>query len=121
MALYDAFGSEISAEEYTSNSLKALDNIAPGISTMVNQTATPGESWSDTLQKLLPNLALTAQQLQLMQINIQRAKLGQPAIDVSSYSGAGVNVGLSPDTQKLVIYGGIALLAMYFFTHRRAK
>ena len=105
----------------TATDYASLETIAPGISTMIEQTSSPGESWSTTLQKLLPNLALTAQQLQLMQINIQRAKQGLPAIDVASYSGAGVNVGLSPDTQKLVIYGGIALLAVYFFTHKGSK
>lgn len=60
--------------------------------------------------------ALTAlQTYQLNQINIQRAKMGLPPIDVSQYSGVGVRVGIAPQTQQLLIYGGLALLAVMVF------
>ena len=55
------------------------------------------------------------QQRQLMQINVDRAKRGEPPLDIAQYSGVGVNVGLSPQTQALVTYGGIALLAFLVF------
>jgi hypothetical protein len=51
-----------------------------------------------------------------MQLNIERAKNGLPPLDIASYSGIGVNVGLSPETKNLLIYGGIALLAVFFLT-----
>jgi len=47
-----------------------------------------------------------------MQINVDRARKGQPPIDAAQYSGAYVNVGLNPETQRLVTYAGIGLLAL---------
>jgi hypothetical protein len=54
-----------------------------------------------------------------MQLNIARAEKGLPPIDIASYSGIGVNVGLSPATRNLLIYGGIALIAVLFLTRGR--
>lgn len=98
---------------------KVLNEIAPGVIQKINQTQTTGESWIDTLTKLIPSLTLTAQQVQLMQLNIERAKKGLPPVDIASYSGIGVNVGLSGDTKNLLIYGGIALVAVFFLTRGR--
>jgi hypothetical protein len=97
-----------------------LEQIAPGITAKMTATAQPGESWLTTLTKLIPAVTMTAQQYQLMQINIDRASKGLPAIDVASYSGAGVNVGLAPDTQKLLMYGGLAILAAYLLKGRKS-
>ena len=101
------------------NYAAVLEEIAPGINTKINQTQTTGESWIDTLTKLVPALTLTVQQIQLMQLNIARAEKGLPPIDIASYSGIGVNVGLSPATRNLLIYGGIALVAVLFLTRGR--
>jgi len=96
-----------------------LNEIAPGIVQKINQTQTANESWIDTLTKLVPALTMTVQQVQLMQLNIERAKNGLPPIDIASYSGIGVNVGLSASTKNLLIYGGIALVAVLFLTRGR--
>jgi hypothetical protein len=96
-----------------------LEEVAPGIVQKIAQTQTPGESWIDTLTKLVPALTMTVQQVQLMQLNIERAKNGLPPIDIASYSGVGVNVGLSPATRNLLIYGGIALVAVLLLTRGR--
>jgi len=96
-----------------------LEEIAPGIVKNISQTQTSGESWIDTLVKLMPALTLTVQQIQLLQLNIRRAEDGLPPIDIASYSGIGVNVGLSPQTRNLLIYGGIALVAVLFLTRSR--
>ncbi len=96
-----------------------LEQIAPGINTKINQTQTTGESWIDTLTKLVPALSMTVQQVQLMQLNIERARNGLPPIDIASYSGMGVNVGLSPATRNLLIYGGIAVIAVLLLTRSR--
>lgn len=101
------------------NYAAVLEEIAPGINTKINQTQTANESWIDTLTKLVPALTMTVQQVQLMQLNIERAKNGLPPIDIASYSGVGVNVGLSPATRNLLIYGGIALVAVIFLTRGR--
>ena len=96
-----------------------LEQAAPGIVQKIQQTQVQGESWIDTLQKLVPALTMTVQQVQLMQLNIERAKGGLPPIDIASYSGIGVNFGLSPETKNLLIYGGIALVAVFFLTRGR--
>ncbi len=95
------------------------ERIAPGINAKVEQTTTPGESWLTTIQKIVPALAMTAQQAQLMSLNIERAKKGLPPIDITKYTGVGVNVGLSPSTQNLVIFGGLALLAVLFLKGKK--
>jgi hypothetical protein len=89
-----------------------FDTVAPGFNAKISSTQLPGESWIDTAQKLLTAVTMTQQQRSLMQLNIERAKLGQPPIDINAYTGVGVNVGLSQGTQQLVMYGGIALLAI---------
>jgi hypothetical protein len=90
----------------------ALEEAAPGVTTAVAQAQKPGENWTDTLVRILPNLTMGVQQIQLMQINVDRARKGLPPIDAAQYSGAYVNVGLNPETQKLVTYAGLGLLAL---------
>ena len=68
-------------------------------------------SWPDLISKGLTAL----QTYQLNQINVERAKMGLPPIDTSAYTGVGVRVGLAPQTQQLIIYGGLALLAVMVF------
>jgi hypothetical protein len=78
-------------------------------------TAEPSQggagSWVDLIGKGLTAL----QTYQLNQINVERAKMGLPPIDTSQYTGVGVRVGLSPQTQQLIIYGGLALLGVLVF------
>lgn len=74
---------------------------------------TTGDTGNNYAQ--LATSALTAlQTYQLNQINVQRATQGLPPINTAAY-GMGVNVGLTQDTQKLVMYGGLALLAFLVF------
>lgn len=101
------------------NYAAVLEEIAPGINTKINQTQTTGESWIDTLTKLATAVVMTAQQTQLIQLNIERAKAGLPPVDIAQYSGVGVNVGLSASTRNLLIYGGIAVLAVLLLTRGR--
>jgi hypothetical protein len=61
---------------------------------------------------LAASLGLGVQQYQLMNLNVERARQGLPPIDVARYSGAGVNIGLSPGTQQLVTYAGLALVGL---------
>jgi len=90
----------------------ALESGAPGITQKIEEAQKPGESWGDTAIRIATSLAMGVQQLQFMQINVDRARKGQPPIDAAQYSGAYVNVGLNPETQKLVTYAGIGLLAL---------
>lgn len=70
-----------------------------------------GASWFELAKQGLSAL----QTYQLNQINVERAKLGYPPIDVSQYTGVGVRVGFAPQTQQLLIYGGLALLGVMVF------
>lgn len=88
----------------TSEQWNAIGTFAPNATQLIAQNQIPNEPWYVTAQKLLTTLAMTEQQRQLMRLNIERARLGQPPIDINSYSGLGVNVGLSQGTQNLVMY-----------------
>jgi len=74
-------------------------------------TAPEGTKLDDWLQIAKQGLNLVQTQ-QLNQINVARARQGLAPIDTSRYTGMGVNVGLTPQTQQLVMYGGLALLAV---------
>jgi hypothetical protein len=91
----------------------ALEEAAPGVTTAIAQAQKPGENWTDTLVRIIPNLTMGIQQIQLMQINTDRARKGLPPLDARAYSGAYVNVGLDPNTQRLVTYAGLGILALF--------
>jgi len=91
----------------------ALEEAAPGVTTAIAQAQNPNESWANTLTRILPSLTMGIQQIQLMQINIDRARKGLPPLDAQAYSGAYVNVGLDPNTQRLVTYAGLGILALF--------
>jgi hypothetical protein len=91
----------------------ALEEAAPGVTTAIAQAQKPGENWTDALVRIIPNLTMGIQQIQLMQINTDRARKGLPPLDARAYSGAYVNVGLDPGTQRLVTYAGLGILALF--------
>jgi len=91
----------------------ALEGAAPGVTPLIGEAQNPNENWTVTLTRILPQLTLGVQQLQLMQINIDRARKGLPPLDARAYSGAYVNVGLDPNTQRLVTYAGLGILALF--------
>ena len=103
---------DVSTTTLTPAQEAALESIAPGITKMIKQAQNPNERWTDTFTKIATNLGLGVQQYQLMALNVQRAREGKPPIDVASYAGAGVNVGLSAGTQQLVTYAGLALVGI---------
>lgn len=79
----------------------------PAATTIAQKTGETGNDWAS-----LATSALTAlQTFQLNQINVNRARQGLAPLNTASY-GTGINVGLNPQTQQLVMYGGIALLAI---------
>jgi len=56
----------------------------------------------------------------LLDLNIQRAAQGLPPLD-SSQVGMGINVGVSPAVQQMLIWGGGAALAIWLFTTIRKR
>jgi hypothetical protein len=57
------------------------------------------------------------QQKELNEANLQRAQRGLTPLSPQQFAPQ-VNVGMSADTKKLLIYGGIAAAALYFLTQR---
>lgn len=92
-----------------------LEKDAPGITQIVASQQAPTESWIDSLSRLLPTLAATYQQKQLLDVQVDRARQGLPPLNTNQY-GAGINVGVSQDTQKLLMYGAIGLGALFVFS-----
>ena len=99
------------------NSAAALDSVSPGLSTQIASQASPGESLLQAALRLAPTLVMANSQRQLLDVQLQRAQQGLPPLDASQY-GVGVSVGLSPDVQKYLLIGGVALLAAIFILPR---
>lgn len=108
IALYDQSG-------VSSDYAHQLELLAPSIVSKIEETQTPGESWIDTLSRILPSILASVQQKQLLDVQIERARAGLPPLDVSQYT-PGVSVGLSQSTKDLIMYGGIAALGVWAFS-----
>jgi len=98
---------------------RELETLAPNITTLVGETRSDDESWTDTVLRILPSIAATWQQKQLLQVQVERARAGLPPLDVAQYSGASVNVGVTPDMRNLLIAGGLGVLALVWFMGKR--
>jgi hypothetical protein len=92
-----------------------FDKEAPGLTEKITAAQKPGENWTDTWQRIASGLLMTVQQYKLIDFNTERAKKGLPPVDIASYSGVGVNIGLSPSTQQMLLFGGLAVAALLFF------
>jgi hypothetical protein len=93
-----------------------FDAAAPGLTEKIAEAQKPGENWTDTYGRIASSLLMTVQQYQLINLNTERAKKGLPPVDIASYSGVGVNIGISPSTQQLLIFGGLAVAALVLLT-----
>lgn len=86
---------------------------------------TNSSSWADALKAAVPALTSVYQQAQLTKINTQRMQQGLPPFTAAQYStyfqppAATVQVGMSPQTQNLLIYGGLAAAALFLATRHR--
>jgi len=60
---------------------------------------------------------MTNTQRQLMQINLERARQGLPPISAAQ-AGLSVGVEVGAETKQLLIFGGLALLAVLALSRR---
>lgn len=97
----------------------SLEQIAPNIGSMIAEQQGTGESWLDSLTRLLPIIAATQQQRELLQIQVDRARQGLPPLDASQYS-TGVRVGLDDSTKKLLVGAAVGLGLLFAFSRRRS-
>lgn len=122
MTYEDAIDAGTVPEGMTKDQWMSMSGIAANLPAVIAQNQTQGESWLDTAQKIATGLVMADQQRRLMNINVERMRQGLPALDISSYSGMGVNVGLSAGTQQLVTYAllaGGALILLNTLLSRR--
>lgn len=98
----------------------AIEKIAPGMTAVISQQSQPGESWIDTAQRALTMLIMSNTQRQLMQINLERARQGLPPI-TASQAGLAFGVEVGSETRQLLMYGGIALIAVLLISQLRKK
>lgn len=96
----------------------SLEFAAPGITALVDDAQGPNESWMTALARLLPAVAATYQQKQILDIQMQRASQGLPPLNASQYA-AGFQVGLSDDTKNLLIMGALGLGAVLLLLPKR--
>lgn len=93
----------------------AVETAAPGIMDKAAAMAREGESIIDALARAASTLALADSQRRLLNIQLERARRGQPPLDSSQY-GLGVNVGLSPQT--ILLIGGVLIAALLLLRRR---
>lgn len=75
-------------------------------------------SFLTTVTGDLKDLVTAYNQQQILNANIERAKQGLPPINTASIAPT-YNVGLSPDIKNMLLFGGLALLAILFLKRGR--
>jgi hypothetical protein len=114
------YGRQLSGIGYTAYNdsfFATVDSAVPGTSQVVAENQQPGESWIDTLSRVLQTVVMADSQKKYLETNLELAKQGKPPISASAY-GLGVSVGIDDNTKKmLMLFGGgalaIAALAIY--------
>jgi len=97
--------------------IPAIDQAAPGLVEAANRIAVEGESWIDAISRAMTTVAMADYQRRIINAQLERARQGLPPMQPSEYAPA-INVGLSPQTRNLLIYGGIALVAVLLLRRR---
>lgn len=82
----------------------ALEYTAPGITQVITEQRAEGESWMDTLERLLTVIIATDTQRQQMRVQLERARSGLPPYDFLGQPGTGLRL----TTQTIFLIGGIA-------------
>jgi len=77
---------------------------------VVADQGTDYKTWIERAKEAANAVLAVEQQRQLLKINAERAKLGQPPI---STLAAQVQVGLAPDIKNLIVIGGLFLAGFF--------
>lgn len=89
--------------------LGTLGDDTTGVAPTTDVNTTP--SWLTSLANAASSVTNIINQQQLNQINLQRVAAGLQPLP-QSVIGPTATVGLSPDTQNLLIFGGIGIAAL---------
>lgn len=82
------------------------------------QADTSATDWGQVINTTLPVLANVYQQQQLTRLNVARINAGQPPITASDWArtyqppSAQVQVGVTSRAEKMIMFGGLAVLAL---------
>lgn len=93
--------------------LRGLGDTAIG----TDETATDF-SWLNQVPSWIKDIQVAVNTQKLLDLNLQRAAQGLPPITSAAIAPT-LNLGMSPETQQLVMYGGIALLAVLLLSKRK--
>lgn len=97
--------------------IPAIESAAPGLVEAANRIAVEGESWINAISRAMTTVAMADYQRRIINAQLERARQGLPPLQPSEYAPA-INVGLSPQTRNLLIYGGIALAVVLLLRRR---
>ena len=101
------------------NDLAVVEQTAPGITQIIKDQNKPGEAWWQTGERALTGLVATYYQTQILRTNIERAKQGLPPLTGTDLPATTVAVGLSRDTQNLLLIVGGGLLLGLLLLRRK--
>lgn len=120
MATYDPTPNRFPQSVDPQGYLPELETVAPGVTDIVAAQSKPGEPWYATLERALTGLTATYYQTEILKANIDRAKIGLPPLVGTDLPATTVAVGLSRDTQNLLlILGGGLLLGVLLLGRKR--
>ena len=88
-----------------------IETIAPGIVQQARAVAVEGEDWISAVSRAMQTVAMADYQRRLLNIQLERARAGQPPLAASEY-GMGVNIGIDPKTLLLIGGGILAVLLL---------
>ena len=86
-----------------------------GMPTRQSESST---DWSSIINATLPTVLSVYQQQQLTRMNVARINAGQPPLSVSEFGAnyrvpsAEVQIGATAQTQRLMLYAGLGVLAL---------
>ena len=89
----------------------AIESVAPNVNKMLQEQSRSRETWDETLQRIMPAIAATVQQREILKIQLERARQGLPPLPNSEF-GAQVSVGLDASTRNALLIGGAALIGL---------
>lgn len=97
----------------------AVDAVVPGAGeAAATKSILGGGDLLSSFRDVLGTVALTIQQRQILNAQMERMRAGLPPLDASQY-GVGVSVGIAPDVQKLLLIGGAALIVALVLLRKR--
>ena len=97
------------------NQIAAAD---PTLAQTIESARSFDEDWTSAALRVLNTYTLADSQRRLLNAQMDRANRGLPPLNSSQY-GLGVNVGLSPETMRLVGFGLAGVALLLFLAKRR--